>query len=230
MQHTASKQIEMQKTWEELHAQNRFCPKYPNELVVRWALTQFPIKQNTKILDLGCGAGRHAIFLAQEGFDVYATDISREGINVTQNRAQELGLHIQTKTNPAHLMDYSENFFDGIVCYAVLYYGSKEQMETAIKKSFQSLKPGGKMFLVTRGNQDWRCRYGQKISSFEYHLTDLGNGTPADSEKNMVQTFLTKNELIDLYKDFRKVTIETNHLSWSNGQFIDHDFLVFAEK
>lgn len=230
MHNISAPHIEMQKTWEELHAQNRFCPKYPNELVVRWALTQFPNKQQTKILDLGCGAGRHSIFLAQENFDVFATDISHEGVNVTQKRAQDLKLNIQTKVNPAHLMDYPPNFFDAILCYAVLYYGPKQEMEIAIQKCHQSLKPSGKMFFVTRGDQDWRCQYGQQIAPFEYHLTHLGNGTPADSENNMTQTFLTKNELISLFKDFKKITIETNHLSWSNGQFMDHDWLVFAEK
>ena len=37
-----------------------------------------------KILDLGCGTGRHAIFLAQNGFEVYATDISNTGLAIAK--------------------------------------------------------------------------------------------------------------------------------------------------
>ncbi len=37
-----------------------------------------------RILDLGCGTGRHTILLAKSGFDVYGMAISREGLKLTR--------------------------------------------------------------------------------------------------------------------------------------------------
>ena len=45
------------------------------------------LKQNKvrKILDLGCGTGRHTVFLAQHGFNVTAIDISDAALGYLRN-------------------------------------------------------------------------------------------------------------------------------------------------
>ena len=50
-----------------------------------------------KILDLGCGEGRNALFLAKQGYDVIAVDISSNGIEKLQQIAQHRGLVIQSE-------------------------------------------------------------------------------------------------------------------------------------
>ncbi|OKY78054.1 MAG: SAM-dependent methyltransferase [Candidatus Methanohalarchaeum thermophilum] len=42
-----------------------------------------------RVLDLGCGAGRHSIFLQSEGFDLLAIDISPTAIRVCEERGVE---------------------------------------------------------------------------------------------------------------------------------------------
>lgn len=42
-----------------------------------------------KILDLGCGSGRHTVMLTKAGFDVYAIDISKEGLKLTRKWLKE---------------------------------------------------------------------------------------------------------------------------------------------
>ena len=42
-------------------------------------------RRNVKrVLDLGCGSGRHTVYLAKHGFEVYGIDISRTGIKMTR--------------------------------------------------------------------------------------------------------------------------------------------------
>ena len=69
------------KDWEKIYKEKgdlRFAvlPK------IRRAAGVFKKKGYKKILDLGCGTGKHSIFLAKRGFSVYATDISPSGIEI----------------------------------------------------------------------------------------------------------------------------------------------------
>jgi SAM-dependent methyltransferase len=43
---------------------------FPSEWVVRWA----PLVERGPVLDVACGAGRHAIFFVERGFEVFAVD------------------------------------------------------------------------------------------------------------------------------------------------------------
>ncbi len=47
-----------------------------------------------RVLDVGCGGGREAIFLAQCGFQVIGVDISRAALAIARKRAREARVHI----------------------------------------------------------------------------------------------------------------------------------------
>jgi len=52
-------------------------------------LGQIPIKQPASILDLACGKGRHAIYLAKKGFDVTGMDLSPANILAASKSSHE---------------------------------------------------------------------------------------------------------------------------------------------
>ncbi len=60
------------------------------------------------VLDVGCGAGSHALYLQEKGMKVMAIDVSEGAVEVTQKRGVA---HVQ-KTN---LLDFSEGTFDTIL-------------------------------------------------------------------------------------------------------------------
>ena len=41
------------------------------------------------ILDLGCGSGRHLVYLAKHGFNVYGFDVSEHGIRIAKDWIKE---------------------------------------------------------------------------------------------------------------------------------------------
>jgi SAM-dependent methyltransferase len=47
-----------------------------------------------RALDVACGAGRNALYLAAQGFEVDAVDIAGEGLNRARAGAQQSGLHV----------------------------------------------------------------------------------------------------------------------------------------
>lgn len=71
----------------------------------------------SKILDLGCGRGRHAINLAQKGYRVTGIDLSEQAIRTAKEKAKQQGLDnidfkVQDMRNPLpHKFDAIVNLF-----------------------------------------------------------------------------------------------------------------------
>ena len=49
-----------------------------------------------KLLDLGCGEGRNAVYFARQGFELVGLDLSSPGLEKTRKYANEMGVHIET--------------------------------------------------------------------------------------------------------------------------------------
>ncbi|UII54180.1 class I SAM-dependent methyltransferase [Cytobacillus spongiae] len=64
----------------------------PDENLVAYFENDFSPK---KVLELGCGPGRNAIYMAKHGCQVDALDISENAINWAKERAYEQNVHIQ---------------------------------------------------------------------------------------------------------------------------------------
>lgn len=52
-----------------------------------------PIKPQDRIMDIACGRGRHALFLAEQGFQVTGTDLSPNSISYAQQEAKRRKLN-----------------------------------------------------------------------------------------------------------------------------------------
>ena len=52
------------------------------------------LPRGASALDLACGAGRHAVWLAAQGFRVTAADLSTEALNKTRNLAEQGGCSV----------------------------------------------------------------------------------------------------------------------------------------
>ena len=82
-------QIDRDK-WDQRYAGDSYNKKNPVTLVADW-LPQIP---TGRALDIACGAGRNALFLAKAGYRVDAIDISPEGLKLANQEAENLGLDI----------------------------------------------------------------------------------------------------------------------------------------
>ena len=112
--------------WENLHRQNRFRPKYPNEVAVQWMFRNFKRDKTEKVLDIGCGAGRHTFMLAKENIIPYGIDISMPGVEYTREILRTNGDFGEYTNNIVcgtfSELPFEDNFFDGAMAYGSLYY------------------------------------------------------------------------------------------------------------
>ncbi len=127
---------------------------YQNLDEVREFLNRLP--KNSKILDIGCAAGTHALYFQNQNHEVFCIDISEEMIK----RCREKGLK-------AEVMDFENlifprNSFDGIWAYTSLVHSPKEKLDDILKQISHILKPEGIFFLGTKKGEDEGFRIQDK--------------------------------------------------------------------
>jgi SAM-dependent methyltransferase len=100
----------------------------------------------SKVLDLGAGLGRHAIFFGQQGFDVSAIDLSEYGVNHIKEWAQREGLAIDARIADMIALPYEDNSFDCVFAYHSMSHTDTEGLNKAISEIERILKPGGELY------------------------------------------------------------------------------------
>jgi ubiquinone/menaquinone biosynthesis C-methylase UbiE len=145
------------KQWYEQLFEN-YAHKYDKECFVQGTVGECDfieqeMKQDKalKILDIGCGTGRHAIELTKRGYRVTGVDLSENQIIRAKEKAQEAGLAIDFRTQDARNLPFDSEFDLAIM----LCEGGFSLMETdemnfeILKNATKVLKSKGKLIFTT---------------------------------------------------------------------------------
>ena len=118
--------------WDQRYVEDSYQKGNPVTLLENW-INKIPAG---KALDIACGAGRNAIFMAQAGFEVDAIDISREGLNKARKNAGDDLLKIRWIE---HDFDQAYDFDTDYDLIIVLWYVNLN----LITQLCDCLAPGG---------------------------------------------------------------------------------------
>ena len=111
----------------------------PSAEIVELAET-FP--RGAAVLDLGCGEGRNALFLAERGFDVSAVDISQHGIAKIRATAERSGFKIRSQV--ADMRTYElDREYDLIISHGCLHLIERENWTNVLQRFKTHTRPGG---------------------------------------------------------------------------------------
>jgi SAM-dependent methyltransferase len=101
-----------------------------------------------RVLDVGCGPGRHSLALARRGIEVVGVDHSEEFVALARKAAAAEGLSAEFRA--ADVRDLDEHgAFDAVICLCQGGFGllGGPDDEALIAKFAEALKPGGKIAL-----------------------------------------------------------------------------------
>jgi SAM-dependent methyltransferase len=121
------------------------------------------LEDNDRILDLGCGEGRHAITAYMlQNVEAVGVDLSIKDLKITSERFQEF---VQPENNDKHLMlsvsdakslPFADNSFDKVICSEVLEH--IPDYPSVLKEIVRVLKTGGILGIsVPRFFPEWVC-------------------------------------------------------------------------
>ena len=126
---------------EEYRQESYYWGVAPSPLCYR-VLEVLPPTRPLRLLDVGCGEGRNAVFFARNGYSVTGLDIAESGIEKTKRLA---GFHnTYVNTIKADLNDFRlETEFDVIFSCGVMHYMSPEYRGEILENYQDHTSPGG---------------------------------------------------------------------------------------
>lgn len=126
---------------EEYKTEEYYWGTEPNEACYQ-VLQLIPPTKHLKLLDVGCGEGKDAVFFARNGYDVSAFDVSDAGIEKTRNLAEKIGVHVNVFK--ADILDYRlDTHYDIIFSSGVLHYIKPDYRKEIFDNYKQYTNPDG---------------------------------------------------------------------------------------
>lgn len=107
------------------------------------------IKPHDRVLDLGGGPGKYALYLSQLGCQVTLADLSQNNVDFALNKAHELGLPLNALRVDCRDLSEIDGQYDHVLCMGPMYHLQEEHDRvTTINECLKKLKPNGKIFVA----------------------------------------------------------------------------------
>jgi len=146
----------MKQWYEELFT--NYVEKYENEVFTQGTMgevdfieSEIDHDKNCKILDVGCGTGRHAIELTRRGYSVTGVDLSQNMLRKAREKASNAGLEIDFRQADARNLPFKEEFDLVIMlCEGGFPLMETDEMNFQILESVaRALNDNGKLIFTT---------------------------------------------------------------------------------
>ncbi len=199
------------KIWSEEHRTAATLPSLAEELpsdnVIKFVDY---LKNNTllrgKIVDVGCGKGRNAIYLAHMGLEVYAFDFIDHAIAHARKRAEQKNVNDKIHFSEASMdkrWDFPNDYFDlAVDCFSSIDIETKDGRDIYKSELLRVLKPGGYALVCVVAASD----------EFESELMKSNPGTEPNSslwpQNGKFQKNYDELELRSFYSSFAIVDFQ----------------------
>ncbi len=192
-------------SWEKIFREHGYFFLNPHPDITRLA-ELFKTHGVKRILDIGCGTGRHLVYLSRMGFQVDGFDSSPHAIALAQKWLDEEGL---TATIREHLMErsfpYPDMSFDAVISIQVIHHNLINDILFTISEIVRVLKPRGLIFIAVpvlgpkpvSPEEDW-----------QFFQVEDGTYIPQSGpESGIPHHYFTEDELCEAFNRFETLEI-----------------------
>lgn len=175
--------------WEDARTVAGFVAGEPNAVLLEFAGRFARSVPHPRCLDIGCGAARNAMSIADLGFRVAGTDLSAPMLRAARERARALAPPpaVDLALAPMAPLPFRDGVFDLVVAHGIWNLaGSGAEFRAAVAEAARVARPGAGLFLFTFSRHtlpdDARPDAGESF------VFSSWNGEP--------QCFLTEDEIL----------------------------------
>ncbi|MFQ6020717.1 MAG: class I SAM-dependent methyltransferase [Candidatus Aenigmatarchaeota archaeon] len=204
--------------------------KVPEKYIV--GLVPMLKKRNVKrILDLGCGLGRHLIFLAKKDFMVVGSDISSTALGIAEKQAknEKLKNYLLVK-HDITLFPFPENHFDAVISANVIHHNKLRSIKKTVNEIKRVLKKRGLVIVTLLSKNDHKYKKGKRVEKDTYDLSHI----KGHAEVGVLHHFFGEIEARRLFSRFKilelKELIKEIKPPSSKGIKKSAHWLIIAEK
>ena len=188
----------MSEAWNRTYkSDNRFFGEEPSNFAIL-CFNDMKINNVKKILEIGSGHGKDAVFFASKGLSVDALDYSITAIEILGEMAQEKKLKIKPRVYDVNKpFPFPDAHFDAVYSHMLLNMRfSLEEIHFILSEVNRVLRPNGLNFFSVRNHNDKFYGKGVEVEKGIYDIDGFE------------VRFFTKEEIINLMSD------ENFHVLW----------------
>ncbi|MGO9015841.1 MAG: class I SAM-dependent methyltransferase [Dissulfurispiraceae bacterium] len=158
------------------------------------------LRSVNKVLDLGCGVGRHSLLLASEGFAVCSLDASEAGLEIARSNARDSKLPIDFTSSKMTDLPYGADSFEYVLAWNVIYHGDPVIVHRSLVEIARVLRRGGIFQGTMLSKLNILYGKGRLIAKDTFIIDD-------DDEKSHSHFYCDYGELEELLAGFRVLSV-----------------------
>jgi ubiquinone/menaquinone biosynthesis C-methylase UbiE len=101
-----------------------------------------------RVLDVGCGTGENAIFLAQNGYSVIGVDVVQDAIRTAKGKVTSRKVKVEFRIGNALALEFEDGKFDNVTDSGLFHTFQDPERTVFAREIARVLPEGGKYFML----------------------------------------------------------------------------------